>query len=197
MVTSAIVNNFAPLLFLVFQNEYGISLRSISALISANFLAQSLGALSASDLIRRAGHRTTISAAHCVVSIGLLGLASLPALLSSPFFGIAAAIAKCGIGSGIVNVAVNPIIESISVGKTGGDKSFIYSFYCWGFILVVIASTVVFGIFGISNWQIVARVWAAVPFCGGVWFMYAPIAERKQRDVLVKLQRHFAEKSFF
>jgi hypothetical protein len=54
MVTSAIVNNFAPLLFSVFRLEYGLSVRSISVLIAANFPAQILGALSANVLIRRA-----------------------------------------------------------------------------------------------------------------------------------------------
>jgi fucose permease len=196
MVTAAVVNNFAPLLFSVFRNEYGISLRSVSALIAANFLAQSLGALSASVLIRRAGHRITISAAHCVVGIGLLGLAAFPALFPSPFPDIAAAIFICGIGGGIVNVAVNPVIEDISVGKTE-ERSFIYSFYCWGFILVVAASTAALGILGISNWRIMARIWAVITFGVGICFMNAPIAVRKQRDAPVKLWQFVTEKSFF
>jgi MFS family permease len=139
----------------------------------------------------------TISAAHFVVGFGLLGLAALPALFPLPFPGIAAAIVICGMGGGIVNVAVNSIIEDISVGKTGGERSFIYSFYCWGFILVVATSTAALGIFGIPNWQIIARVWAVVPFCGGVWFMCVPIAEHRQMDASMKFRRLFAEKSFF
>jgi hypothetical protein len=42
MVTSAIVNNFAPLLFSAFQNEYDISVRSISALIAINLPRKAL-----------------------------------------------------------------------------------------------------------------------------------------------------------
>jgi MFS family permease len=57
MVTSAIVNNFAPLLFSVFRLEYDLSFRSISVLIAANFLAQIIGALLANVPVRRIGHR--------------------------------------------------------------------------------------------------------------------------------------------
>lgn len=37
-VVQAIVNNFVPLLFLTFQNTYHISMRSITLLITVNFL---------------------------------------------------------------------------------------------------------------------------------------------------------------
>ena len=39
-VVQAIVNNFVPLLFLTFQNTYHISMRSITLLITVNFLIQ-------------------------------------------------------------------------------------------------------------------------------------------------------------
>ena len=36
-ITQAIANNFAPLLFLTFQSEFGIPLSQIAALSSINF----------------------------------------------------------------------------------------------------------------------------------------------------------------
>ena len=41
-VVQAIVNNFIPLLFLTFQSTYHISMRSITLLITVNFLIQLL-----------------------------------------------------------------------------------------------------------------------------------------------------------
>ena len=38
--TQAVVNNFAPLLFLTFQAAYGISLEKITLLITLNFMLQ-------------------------------------------------------------------------------------------------------------------------------------------------------------
>ena len=36
-ITQAIVNNFAPLLFLTFQSSYQVSLRQLAMLVSVNF----------------------------------------------------------------------------------------------------------------------------------------------------------------
>jgi fucose permease len=196
MVTSAIVNNLAPLLFSTFQNEYGISVRSISALIAINFVSQIIGALLTNTMIHRMGHRTAISTAHCAVGVGLIGLASLPALFRLPFVGLSTAIAVYGLGGGIINVVINPIIEGMSGEKASGTRSFIYSFYCWGFIFVIIASTILFSVWGISNWRVVAAIWAIVPFAGGAWFMLVPIAVRQAKTSRFTLRRLFAEKSF-
>lgn len=53
-VVQAIVNNFAPLLFLTFHNTYGIPLEKITFLITFNFGLQlliDLGAVSFADKI--------------------------------------------------------------------------------------------------------------------------------------------------
>ena len=39
-IVQAIVNNFAPLLFVMFQQDYGIPLSKITLLIALNFLIQ-------------------------------------------------------------------------------------------------------------------------------------------------------------
>ena len=41
-ITQAIINNFAPLLFLTFQSDYGISLTLIGTMITVNFGVQLL-----------------------------------------------------------------------------------------------------------------------------------------------------------
>ncbi len=41
-IVQAIVNNFAPLLFLTFQNSYGISMTQVTLLITFNFSIQLL-----------------------------------------------------------------------------------------------------------------------------------------------------------
>ena len=39
-IVQAIVNNFAPLLFVTFQNEFDIPLSKITVLVTVNFLIQ-------------------------------------------------------------------------------------------------------------------------------------------------------------
>ena len=39
-IVQAVVNNFVPLLFLIFQNQFGIPLSQVTVLITLNFLLQ-------------------------------------------------------------------------------------------------------------------------------------------------------------
>ena len=52
---------------------------------------------------------------------------------------------------------------------------FLHSFYCWGTAGVVILSTLFFGVFGIDHWRILACLWAIIPSCGAIAFIFVPI----------------------
>lgn len=54
-VVQAVVNNFAPLLFLTFQAQYGIELSKITVLITANFFIQIFVDLTAVLFVDRIG----------------------------------------------------------------------------------------------------------------------------------------------
>ena len=70
----AIINNFAPLLFLTFRSTFGFSYRQLSVLILLNFLFQlCVDALSA-FVIHRLGYRRCLVAAHVLAAVGLLSL---------------------------------------------------------------------------------------------------------------------------
>ena len=56
-ITQAIVNNFAPLLFLTFQRSFGISLAKISFLVTINFGVQLLVDFLAAHFVDRIGYR--------------------------------------------------------------------------------------------------------------------------------------------
>lgn len=51
----------------------------------------------------------------------------------------------------------------------------LHSFYCWGHVGVVLISTVFFSAFGITNWKILAVLWAIVPLVNAAAFMKVPI----------------------
>ena len=59
-ISQAIVNNFAPLLFLTFQKTYGISLDKITLLVTMNFAVQLLVDFLAAGFVDRIGYRRAI-----------------------------------------------------------------------------------------------------------------------------------------
>ena len=87
-IVQAIVNNFAPLLFLTFQESYGIPLSQITLLITVNFVVQLAVDLLAAGLADRIGARNCLVSAHlfCVVGLGLMAI--LPEVLPNAFAGL-------------------------------------------------------------------------------------------------------------
>ena len=83
-VVQAIVNNFIPLLFVTFQQSYGISLSRITFLITFNFGVQLAVDLLSAGLIDRIGYRASVLAAHLFFAPGLVFLAILPHILPDP-----------------------------------------------------------------------------------------------------------------
>ena len=56
-IVQAVVNNFAPLLFITFQHTYGISLSLITTLITINFLIQLSVDFASAFFVDKIGYR--------------------------------------------------------------------------------------------------------------------------------------------
>lgn len=51
----------------------------------------------------------------------------------------------------------------------------LHSFYCWGHVFVVLASTLFFKSAGIQNWPLMAVIWSLMPAANAVLFLLVPI----------------------
>ena len=87
-IVQAVVNNFAPLLFLYFQENYRIPLSQITLLVTFNFGIQLLTDLFSVGFVDRIGYRASMIIAHALSAGGLILLTILPDLLPVPFIGI-------------------------------------------------------------------------------------------------------------
>src|SRR5215211_6832673 len=87
-VTQAIVNNLAPLLFIVFQTRYDIPYEMLGRLVLLNFATQLITDLVAVRVMDRVGYRVPLVLAHVCCVVGLAMLAVLPTVLSSPYAGL-------------------------------------------------------------------------------------------------------------
>lgn len=175
-IVQAIINNFVPLLFLTFQDSYGIPLSKITLLVTFNFGLQLLVDLASVGFVDKIGYRASMVIAHVLSTAGLFLLAVLPELLPDPFIGIFLAVVIYAVGGGLLEVLVSPVVEACPSEHKEQTMSLLHSFYCWGHVGVVLVSTVFFRIFGIGNWRILACIWALVPLCNTIAFMRVPIA---------------------
>lgn len=188
-ITQAMVNNFAPLLFLTFQRSYGISLGKISFLVTVNFGVQLLVDFLAAHFVDRIGYRISIVTAHILAAVGLIGLALFPQMMEDSYSGLMAAIILYAVGGGLLEVLVSPIVEACPTERKAAAMSLLHSFYCWGHMGVVILSTAFFYLFGIDQWQVLAVIWAAVPLANALYFFLVPIRTLAEEEEGLSIRR--------
>ena len=188
-ITQAVVNNFAPLLFLTFQRSYGISLGKISFLVTVNFGVQLLVDFLAAHFVDRIGYRISIVTAHILAAVGLIGLALFPQMMEDSYSGLMAAIILYAVGGGLLEVLVSPIVEACPTERKAAAMSLLHSFYCWGHMGVVILSTAFFYLFGIDQWQVLAVIWAAVPLANALYFFLVPIRTLAEEEEGLSIRR--------
>ena len=188
-ITQAVVNNFAPLLFLTFQRSYGISLGKISFLVTVNFGVQLLVDFLAAHFVDRIGYRISIVTAHILAAVGLIGLALFPQMMEDSYSGLMAAIILYAVGGGLLEVLVSPIVEACPTERKAAAMSLLHSFYCWGHMGVVILSTAFFYLFGIDQWQVLAVIWAAVPLANALYFFLVPIRTLAEEEGGLSIRR--------
>ncbi len=180
-VTQAIAANFTPLLFITFQNTYGIGLGKIALMPFTFYLTQLLVDLAATKFVDKIGYRVCVVASEVLSVAGLVLMTVLPELFSDPFSGILAAVVFYAVGSGLIEVLVSPIVEACPFENKDGMMSLLHSFYCWGAAAVILGSTLFFAVFGTANWKILTLIWALVPLYNVFNFSTCPI-ERLVED---------------
>lgn len=174
-ITQAITANFAPLLFLKFHADYGISLGRIALIPTAFFLTQILIDVFCARFVDRIGYRRCVVISEIACGAGLSGLAVLPDVFPDPFAGILICVVVYAVGSGLIEVLASPIVEACPFEHKDAVMSMLHSFYCWGSVGVVLLSTAFFAVFGIQHWKWAACLWALIPLCNIYNFATCPI----------------------
>lgn len=173
-ITQAVVNNFAPLLFLIFQDEFGIPLEQVTLLVTVNFIIQLTVDLLSARFVDKIGYRAALVAAHIFACAGIAGLAVLPGLLP-PFAGLMTSVVLYAIGGGLTEVLISPLVEACPSENKAGAMGLLHSFYCWGSVGTVLISTLFLWGFGKACWRILALLWAAFPAAMAFFFTRVPI----------------------
>lgn len=196
-ISQAIVNNFAPLLFLTFQSTYKISLEKITLLVTINFGIQLIIDLASAGFVDKIGYRTSAVIAHLFAAVGLAGLGIFPEMFSDPYIGLLISIFLYATGGGLIEVLVSPIVEACPTDKKSAAMSLLHSFYCWGSVFVVLGSTLFFVTFGIQNWRFLAFAWGIVPLLNALYFSQVPIAALTENGESMPIRKILSLKLFW
>lgn len=187
-ITQAIVNNLAPILFIIFQKQFHISFEEIGRLILINFATQTVADIIAIKYVDKLGYRKSAILAHIFCAVGLIGLSILPKLMTSPYIGLVIAVMIYALGGGILEVLVSPIVESIPGDEKASAMSLLHSFYCWGQMGVVLVTTILLKLMGNDKWTIIPVIWAIIPIYNGFKFIKVPLMKPLPQEEQVSIK---------
>ena len=176
----AITLNFAPLLFLTFRSQYGVSLGKVGFLVTLNFGIQLFIDLIFSKLADRVSQRLSLVLAHVMSAVGLISLAFLPDMIDNAYTGLVISVVIYAIGGGLLEVTVSPIVEACPTKRKSATMALLHSFYCWGYVLTVLLSTLFFFVFGIENWKYMSLIWAVIPALNTVYLLFVPMPDQEK-----------------
>ncbi|MBR4163096.1 MAG: MFS transporter [Solobacterium sp.] len=196
-ITQAIVNNLAPLLFVLFIDRFSLSLGTITLLTTFNFFTQLCVDILSAKFVDRIGYRVCAVAAHVFCSLGLLCLAVLPGLFQNAFIGLLISCILYAIGGGLIEVIISPIVEACPSEHKASAMSLLHSFYCWGSVSVILISTLVLKMIGHTHWQILPVIWACIPFFNAIWFTKVPILTLVSKEEGMSIKELLSSKLFW
>ena len=195
-ITQAIVNNLAPLLFVIFQTEYKLSFEMIGRLILLNFCVQIGADFLSMKYVDRIGYRKSAVIAHAFSAAGLIGLGILPKVLPDPYLGLCAAVVLYAMGGGIIEVIISPIVDSLPGEEKESAMSLLHSFYCWGQVGVVVITTLLLQWIGGGFWFLLPCIWAILPLYNLFKFLRVPLRRTVSEEERTSLKHLFSSRGF-
>lgn len=175
-ITQAIVNNLAPLLFVLFQDQFSLSFEEVGRLVLLNFGVQLFADILSVRYVDRLGYRRSAMLAHVFCALGLCALSLLPRLLPDPYLGLVLAVVIYALGGGLLEVLVSPIVDSLPGEEKEAAMSLLHSFYCWGQVAVVLITTLLIRFWGENFWPVLPLLWSLVPLGNLLLFSRVPLA---------------------
>lgn len=196
MISQAIVNNLAPLLFIIFKENFGISDEQLGRLILFNFGTQIITDILATRYADRIGYRVSTVLSEGLCALGLILMGVLPRLLPNAYTGLCLAAMIYAVGGGFIEVIISPIIESLPGEEKTRAMSLAHSFYCWGQMAVVAITTLALWVFGKKIWAVLPLCWAIVPFVNMLVFCKVPLKPTVAEDKRTKLGTLLTNRAF-
>lgn len=174
----AIVCNITPILFIPMMGLYDLNYVDLGVLVAINFIAQVLVDIIFSGVIDKWGYKKIALPAIFCGFVGLVMFALSPVLFKdNVFLGIAISTVIFASASGLLEVMVSPIVNSLPSEDKGASMSLMHSFYAWGQMATIILTTLFIFVFKAASWQIIVLIWAIVPLVNFVMFARSPFPE--------------------
>lgn len=195
-ITQSIVVNLAPLFFVIYRTNYGISYDFLATLVLLTFLVQLLVDLLSIKFISVLGYRKCAVLSQFFSFIGLLTMGITVPLIDDTKFAILISVMLYSVGGGLIEVVVSPIVDALPSESKDSSMSLLHSFYSWGQVLVITLSTLMLRLIGNMYWYVIPIIWSMLPLVNIFNFARVPIIEPKTEKPGKVTKQLFTSKLF-
>ena len=128
MICVALAANLIPVYLTTFSESFGgLSEEQLGSIPAFLFVGFVIGILTCGPLADRLGARIFLAGGFILSSIGLALLG-----LSSSYFGLLVASLTCGIGAGMLDMIVSPVVSAASPDNRSATLNRVHAFFCVG-----------------------------------------------------------------
>ena len=172
------VFSLPPLLFATFREMYGISYTLLGTLVLINFCTQLSIDLIFSFFGKYFNIHKTIRVMPMLTAVGLCAYALIPTLLPQyAYAGLVIGTVLFSVAAGLGEVLVSPTVAALPSDTPDKDMSMLHSLYGYGFVGVVLVSTVFLRFVGTQYWTYLTFFWAALPVIASLLLMTSPLPD--------------------
>lgn len=196
-VVQAIVNNFLPILFIIFGTSYHLGYEQLGRLVLVNFAVQIAADLLTPLITRRIGYRYTAALSQALAALGLFALGFLPNWMENTYLSIMLCIVVYAFGSGLMEVVLSPLVELLPTVNKGANMAVLHSFYCWGQAFTVVVTTALVLVFGYGGWQRIPLLWSLLPAVNAVLFLRAAVVEPQPENESKSIVKFLKTREFW
>lgn len=167
-----------PLLFATFRELYGISYTLLGTLVLVNFFTQLAIDLVFSFFSKHFNIHKTIRFMPLITALGLCVYATVPTLFPDyAYIGLLVGTVIFSVAAGLGEVLVSPTIAALPSATTDKDLSVLHSLYGYGFVSVVVISTLFLKFVGNKYWAILVFLWAVLPVVSTAFLVTSPLPD--------------------
>jgi len=190
--------NLPPILFTIFRTDYGLTYEQLGRLVLLNFAAQIITDIIAARFIDRIGYRRPLVFGFACCAVGFCILAAAPVLMFPVYSTLITGIIIAAVGGGLLEVMISPISNSLPADeeKKASNMALLHSFYCWGWMVIVLLSTLFLSVFGNTNWQVLTILWISLPLVNLFLFTRVPFAPAPHHEKLLGIKKLFSTPFF-
>ena len=192
IVTQSLYLGLIPVLFAAFKNEFGLTYEQLGRIPLVNFTLQII-----LDLIMvKFGDRFRLRALAIVSNslgvIGLVLLSVLPRVMTgAPYAALMISTVFLAIGCGLIDLAINPIINALPAAKKRAELPLLHSFFCFGSVFTFLTSTLFVHFAGTEKWYLLPLVMAVIPALDLIAFIFVPIIDNNRKSAKAGVKKKF------